>query len=75
MLLLLEIKHCWVNDSVGEIVITHNKAIKVKLLRENLADMGSTCQQGDGGLRSFVPLLPAAQGRWSSTGKESAGNM
>lgn len=63
---------------MGEIVITHNKAIKVILLRKTLADMGSTLQQGGIGRRApaifqiFFPfLLPAAQGKWTSTFEKS----
>lgn len=65
---------------MGEIVITHNKAIKVILLRKTSADMGSTLQQGGIGRRASAifqtvfyspPLSPAAQCKWASTPEES----
>lgn len=48
----MEIKDRQVNDGVGEIVITHNKAIKVILLRKTSADKSSTLQQGGIGRRA-----------------------
>lgn len=63
---------------MGEIVITHNKAIKVILRRKTSADMGSTLQQGGIGLRAraifqrvFFSLAPAAPCKWASTREEA----
>lgn len=61
---------------MGEIVITHNKAIKVILLRKTSADMGSTLQQGGIGRRAsaIFQTVPAAQCKWASTPEESGRN-